>query len=276
MRYKIISIFVLFFMLFGILIFGQSLLFNKESSLITGAVVKEGVSLPALPVVITTALIDSINPCAIGVLILLISTLLALSKDKKKMLFIGMIYILAVYITYFLAGVGLLLFIQRFNLAEPIGIGVGILVILLGLVEVKDFWWYGKGFSLSIPYKRSLQIKEKVKKLSAPGAIILGIFVAAVELPCTGGPYLAITTLLSRIGFDLTVLGYLLLYNFIFVLPLIIILLLAYFGSSMKKLEDIRKKDRRWMRLATGLVMIALGVLLILFSIGIINFGVNF
>ena len=263
-------------MLFGILIFGQSLLFNKESSLITGAVVKEGVSLPALPVVITTALIDSINPCAIGVLILLISTLLALSKDKKKMLFIGMIYILAVYITYFLAGVGLLLFIQRFNLAEPIGIGVGILVILLGLVEVKDFWWYGKGFSLSIPYKRSLQIKEKVKKLSAPGAIILGIFVAAVELPCTGGPYLAITTLLSRIGFDLTVLGYLLLYNFIFVLPLIIILLLAYFGSSMKKLEDIRKKDRRWMRLATGLVMIALGVLLILFSIGIINFGVNF
>src|SRR3989344_2886765 len=273
MRYKIISIFVLFFMLFGILIFGQSLL--AGSNLITGAVVKEGVSLPALPVVITTALIDSINPCAIGVLILLISTLLALSKDKKKMLFIGMIYILAVYITYLLAGVGLLLFIQRFNLAEPIGIGVGALVIILGLVEIKDFWWYGKGFSLSIPYKRSLQIKEKVKKLSTFGAIGLGIFVAAVELPCTGGPYLAITAILSKIGFNATVVGYLMLYNFIFVLPLIVILGLAYFGLATKKLEAWRTTNRKWMRLITGIVMLVLGVSLILFATNIIRIGVN-
>src|SRR3990167_4253767 len=100
------------------------------------------------------------------------------------MLVIGLIYIAAVYITYLLAGVGLLLFIQRFNLAEPIGIFVGVLVILLGLIEIKDFWWYGKGFTLSIPYKKSLQIKERVKKITTPGAIVLGIFVAAVELPC--------------------------------------------------------------------------------------------
>src|SRR3989344_7167978 len=161
------------------------------------------IALPALPIVLTTALVDSINPCAIGVLILLIATLLSVAHDKKRLLLIGTIYILAVYITYMLAGIGLLLFIQRFNLAEPIGIGVGILIIILGFIEMKDFWWYGKGISLTIPARRSEQIKKMVKRLSVPGAILLGIFVAAVELPCTGGPYLAITTLLSKIGFNI-------------------------------------------------------------------------
>ena len=69
--------------------------------------------LPQLGVVTATALIDSINPCAIGVLILLIATLIALSKDRNKMLLVGFIYILAVFITYLLAGFGLLIFIQK-------------------------------------------------------------------------------------------------------------------------------------------------------------------
>ena len=273
MKHKILAVITIFFILFGIFLLVKATFFNQSLS---NPVEKEEetISLPALPVVLVTALVDSINPCAIGVLILLIGTLLALSRDKHKMLFIGIIYILTVYITYLLAGIGLLLFIQRFNLAEPIGIFVGILVIILGLVEIKDFWWYGKGFSLSIPYKRSLQIKEKMKKISILGAIVLGIFVAAVELPCTGGPYLAITAILSKIGFNPVVFSYLLLYNFIFILPLIVILLLVYFGLSAKKLEKWRKKNRKWMRLITGLVMVGLGVLLILFAMNLIKLGV--
>ncbi len=274
MKYKILPSLAVFFIVFGIFsILGHFLFFGGFPP--TGNQILEEVSLPALPVVITTALIDSINPCAIGVLILLVGTLIALSKDKKRMLATGSIYIAAVYITYFLAGIGLLLFLQRFNLAEPIGIGVGVLIILLGLVEIKDFWWYGKGFTLSIPYKRSLQIKEKIKKVTVPGAILLGVFVAAVELPCTGGPYLAITALLSKIGYSPEVLFYLLLYNFIFVLPLIVIMLLVYFGSNAKKLESWRKVNRKWMRLATGIVMIGLGILLLLFALGMINIGIH-
>ena len=204
-------------------------------------------------------------------MVLLVSTLLALSHDKKRMLMTGLIYILAVYITYFLAGIGLLLFIQRFNLAELIGIVVGIIIIILGLIEIKDFFWYGKGISLMIPYKRSLQIEKMVKRISIPGAIILGIFVAAVELPCTGGPYLAITALLAQIGLSPLVVGYLLFYNFLFVLPLIVILLLAFFSASMKKVQKWKQKNRKWMRLVTGLVLICLGLLLILFASNIIS-----
>lgn len=254
----------------AVLTFGIAVLstLSSQQNALTGAASAAGISLPALPVVLVTALVDSINPCAIGVLILLISTLLALSKDRKKMLLIGCIYILAVYITYLLAGMGLLLFIQQFNIAEPLGIAVGILVILLGLLEVKDFFWYGRGITLSIPVKRVAQIEHMVKKVSYPGAIILGIFVAAVELPCTGGPYLAITALLSKIGFNLAVFGYLLLYNFIFVIPLLVILTVVYFGFSAKKVQAWKNKERKWMRLATGIIMIALGILLILFANG--------
>ena len=161
--------------------------------------------------VIGTALVDSINPCAIGVLVLLISTLLALSRQKRRhmMLATGLIYIIAVYITYFLAGIGLLLFIQRFNLAEPLSVIVGSVVILLGIIEAKDFFWYGKGISLRIPVRRAEQVKKMIKNISLPTAIILGVFVAAVELPCTGGPYLAITTLLATQGFETQTLIYL-------------------------------------------------------------------
>jgi cytochrome c biogenesis protein CcdA len=233
------------------------------------------VSLPALPVVILTAAIDSINPCAIGVLVLLISTLLALSKNKSKMVKVGIIYISAVFFTYLIAGFGLLAFIQKFNISEQLSWIVGILVIILGIVEAKDFFWYGKGLTLAIPARRAEQIKKMMKKVSVPGAVVLGIFVAAVELPCTGGPYLAITTLLAKIGFSMDVFWLLVLYNFIFVLPLIIILCVVAFGVSAESVKAWKDKQKRWMRLFIGLIMIALGIGLILWANGTISFGIS-
>jgi cytochrome c biogenesis protein CcdA len=228
------------------------------------------IALPALPVVIVTALIDSINPCAIGVLVLLIATLLTLSKNRKKMLLVGLIYILAVFVTYLLAGFGLLIFIQKLNISQPLSWIVGGLVIILGLLEIKDFFWYGKGLSLRIPAKRAEQIKKMMKKISIPGSIVLG-----VELPCTGGPYLAITTVLAKIGFSAKVFWLLVLYNLIFVLPLIVILALVYFGVKAKTIKNWKDKQKKWMRLFIGLVMLALGVLLILWAAGVIDFGLS-
>lgn len=220
--------------------------------------------------VILTALVDSINPCAIGVLVLLISTLLMLSENKKKMLTTGFIYITAVYITYFIAGLGLLTVIQQLQIGEAVSVMVGILVVFLGLVEIKDFFWYGKGFSLTIPARYIETIKKYSNDATVMGAIILGILVAAVELPCTGGPYLAITTLLAE-KFDFTAVVYLVIYNFIFVLPLIVIVLLAYFGIEAMHIKKWKEKYKRWMRLFSGLLMIGLGILLILYARGIIS-----
>tara|TARA_Y100000310_G_C20666865_1_gene808022 strand:- start:847 stop:1563 length:717 start_codon:yes stop_codon:yes gene_type:complete len=233
------------------------------------------IALPTLPVVLVTALIDSINPCAIGVLILLIATLVSLSKDRKKMLIVGMIYITAVFVTYLAAGFGLLYFIQKLNISTALSWIVGILVIGLGLLEIKDFFWYGKGLTLRIPAKRAEQVKKMIAKVSIPGSIVLGMFVAAVELPCTGGPYLAITTLLAKIGLSAKVFWLLVLYNFIFVLPLLVILFMVYFGVKAKTIKNWKNKQKKWMRLFIGLIMLALGVALILWANGTISFGLG-
>ena len=155
--------------------------------------------LPTLGTVIITALIDSINPCAIGVLILLISIMLAF-KSKREMLFYGLVYVFAVFVTYLLAGFGILYFLSSVPLyiSEYISIAAGLLIIVAGLIEIKDFFWYGIGITLAIPPKRAKQIHEMTKKITLPGVILLGIFVAGVELPCTGAPYLAILLVLSQ------------------------------------------------------------------------------
>src|SRR3989338_7021784 len=231
-------------------------------------------SLPTLGTVVVTALIDSINPCAIGVLILLISTIIAGSQSRKQMVKMGLIYIAAVYVTYFAAGLGLTLFLTQIPLifAEYISISVGLVIISAGLIEIKDFYWYGKGISLAIPADKAKKIHELSKNLTLPGLIFLGVFVAGVELPCTGGPYLAITLILSH-NFNLTAVALLALYNIIFVLPLVGILLLAAAGTKIQDIKMLKHANRAYMRLAIGLLLVVLGWMLMLIANGTINFG---
>ncbi len=232
-----------------------------------------GAYLPTLGTVIATALIDSINPCAIGVLILLVSIMIAF-KTKKEMLFYGLMYVLAVFITYILAGFGILYFLSSVPLyiSEYISIIVGSLIIIAGLIEIKDFFWYGQGITLAIPPERAKQIHEMTKKITLPGVIFLGIFVAGVELPCTGAPYLAILLLLSQ-NFNFAAFLMLILYNIIFVLPLIVILLMVNFGVKIQKIKRWKQSNRTYMRLATGIILILLGWLLILIANGTITFN---
>src|SRR3990170_605333 len=154
------------------------------------------VHLPTLGIVAGTAAIDSINPCAIGVLILMISVVLSGKGTVGRMLLLGGLYIFAIYLTYLSAGLGLVYFLASIPLfvTEYLSIIVGSFIILAGLIEIKD--------------------------LTVPGVMILGAFVAGVELPCTGAPYLAIITILSM-NFNLTAFLLLVIYNIIFVLPLL-------------------------------------------------------
>ena len=229
--------------------------------------------LPTLGTVTATALIDSINPCAIGVLILLVSVMVAF-KTRKEMLFYGFWYIFAVFITYVLAGFGILYILSSVPLyiSEYISISVGSLIIIAGLIEIKDFFWYGQGITLAIPPERAKQIHEMTKKITLPGVIFLGAFVAGVELPCTGAPYLAILLLLSQ-NFNFAAFLMLILYNIIFVLPLIVILLMVHFGVRIQHIKRWKQGNRAYMRLATGVILVFLGWLLILIANGTITFN---
>jgi len=230
--------------------------------------------LPTLGTVVATAAIDSINPCAIGVLILMISVMLAGKQSTKKMLLLGSLYISSVLAVYLLAGVGLTYYFSTLPLAlaEYISIAVGVLIILAGLVEIKDFFWYGRWFSLTIHGAFAKKIHDYASKTTIFGVIFLGAFVSAVELPCTGAPYLAIITLLSQ-NFDITAFMLLVLYNIVFVFPLIVILLLVASGVKLHEIKRWKQANRPFMRLLIGLLLVGLGWLLMLIANGTINFG---
>ncbi len=227
--------------------------------------------LPHLGTVLFTALIDSINPCAIGVLILLISVMIAF-KSKNEMLKVGFFYILSIFVTYLAAGLGILYFFASIPIiiSEYISIVIGTIIVLGGLIEIKDFFWYGEGISLAIPAKRAKQIHEMTKHITIPGVMVLGAFVAAVELPCTGGPYLAILLVLSQ-NFNTAAALLLILYNIIFVAPLIVILGMVYAGVKIQKIKRWKQGNRHYMRLGTGIILIILGWLLMLIANGTIN-----
>ena len=233
-----------------------------------------GIDVPTLSIVLISAAIDSINPCAIGVLILMVSVVLGGKGSVGRLLYLGGLYIGSIFLTYLLAGLGLIYFLQGVPLfvAEYLAIIVGSIVILAGLLEVKDFFWYGKGFSLQIPPYFARKIHEYSKNVTTTGVILLGVFIAAVELPCTGAPYLAIITLLS-LNFNAQAFLMLLIYNVVFVLPLIVILLLVAGGMKIDKIKKWKQANKGYMRFAIGYMLIALGWLLIMIANGTINFG---
>lgn len=230
--------------------------------------------LPTLGLVLGSAAIDSINPCAIGVLILMISVILGGHKSIGRMLFLGGLYILSIFTTYLLAGLGLLYFLGSIPLfvTEYISITVGSIIVLFGLIEIKDFFWYGRGFSLAIPAVFAKKIHHMAGNITVPGVILTGAFVAGVELPCTGAPYLAIITILST-NFNFLAFLMLVLYNIVFILPLLAILFLVAAGIKLPVIKQWKQEARGFMRLAIGLLLIGLGWLLILIANGTINFG---
>ncbi|PIN77358.1 hypothetical protein COV15_02215 [Candidatus Woesearchaeota archaeon CG10_big_fil_rev_8_21_14_0_10_34_12] len=211
-----------------------------------------------LPAIIIAAIADSVNPCAFAVLIFLLLYLETLGANKR-MLKVGIIYIITVFIVYFLSGLGLFVVIQKTGITSSVFKIAALIAIIAGLINIKDFFWYGKGITLAIPESKKPLIEKYIKKASLPAAIVLGILVSMFELPCTGGVYLAILALIASNANALAI-PYLLLYNFIFVLPLFIILFVVYRGASVQKAEETRQSKRKWLRLIMGIVMLALGI----------------
>jgi cytochrome c biogenesis protein CcdA len=219
-------------------------------------------------IIITAAILDSINPCVLGVLIFLIAFMTRMFKKPSKMLAMGLLYTAVVYITYLVLGIGILKITLSTDIAGTFYWIAALVAIIAGLLEIKDYFWYGKGFSLQMIPGASERIKywtSRIESMETRHPLVLfftviglGIFVVLVELPCTGAPYLAVLGLLSKGAYAAAV-PLLLLYNLVFVLPLFIVIFVAYFGTSSEKLEAWRKEKRGMMRLAVGGFLLALG-----------------
>jgi len=211
-------------------------------------------------VIIVAALVDSINPCAFGVLLFLMAILLTMGSAKRA-LRSGIIYTGVIFLVYLAAGFGIMRFADSFLVLDNVKIFVGIIILVGALIEFKDFFWEGKGFSLAIPKSAKPWLEKYARRGTFFSLIILGTLVALVELPCTGGIYLAILSLIANSGIKGTF--YLILYNLIFVLPLILISYFVYRGTKVDAVNEWVQKNKRFMRLAAGLVMLGLGLSLL-------------
>lgn len=209
-----------------------------------------------------TALADSVNPCAMMVLIILLSSLIVMQKSKTKVILTAVSFILATYITYFLIGLGLTQAIMVSGATKWVVTAVGGIAIVVGLLELKDAFFYRKGgWAIEIPDAWREKLAKLVLSVSSPaGAFITGMAVTFFELPCTGGPYLFGLSLISQTSSELTKLVLLGYYNVIFVLPLVVIAIAVICGkASIENAEAFRNKHVKAMHFIVGVIMLIMG-----------------
>lgn len=218
-----------------------------------------------LLIIIAAAFFDSINPCAIAVLIFLISILTSLKSSGKRIILTGLVYIFAVFISYYLAGLGLIKFITYSGYANEIKFTAGIIVALLGILTIKEGVYAEGKQLLVIPPKTKAIFIGLMKRSTFPSVFLAGIVVSAVELPCTGAVYLSILSMLSQENLKAQGYAYLFIYNLIFVLPLVAVLFIGAWGFNTERMEKIRKKNRMLVKILMGIAMILLGGFMVYF-----------
>lgn len=216
-----------------------------------------------MPILIAiAALIDSINPCAFSVLFLSIAFLFGLGTTRHKILKAGFLYIFGIFLTYTLIGLGILKVLSFFNIPNLMSkVGAGI-IIFFGVIGLINEFFPKFPIKLKIPNFAYGKIAVFIEKATLPASFGLGFIVGLFEFPCTGGTYLFVLGLLHDQNNFLVGLLYLLLYNFIFVLPLLIILFISSNKNVLNSIDAIRRSKTKQARIWIALIMILLGVLI--------------
>src|SRR3990172_4636310 len=188
-----------------------------------------------LPAVLVAAAIDGINPCAFTVLLLFITAMLAtlqageqnITAIRARLLSRGGIYIAAIFLTYLSLGVGLLKTLDFFPRQHAPARFGALLAILFGLWMLKDYFSPDWGWRLQAPGKIGVIARQSAKKATIPALIVGGFLIGLFTVPFSLAVYLGVLSLLALQPTALLGYGYLVLYNLVFVLPLVGILVAA-------------------------------------------------
>jgi cytochrome c biogenesis protein CcdA len=218
-----------------------------------------------LPLVAISALLDSINPCAFSVLLITLAFLFGLGLPRGRILAVGGVYILGIFVAYLAIGLGLLQALHLFGIPNFMGKVGAFLMIVFGVLVALQELFPKIRIPLGIPHGAHEKMGKLIQRASVPTAFLLGAFVALCEFPCTGGPYLMILGLLHDSATYAKGFAYLLFYNLLFVSPLALLLGAAADKDAVAVAEKIRKGEFKQARLVVGIVMIALGVLVFIF-----------
>ncbi len=207
----------------------------------------------SIPAVATAGLLDGINPCAFTTIIFFISYLALVGRGKRDILFVGVAFTLAVFLTYLAMGLGLSAIIERIGSIATIGriiYGATALVCLgLAVLSIWDYLKIRQGklaeIALQLPKFLKQRIHETIRTHTRTRGYIAaafgaGVLVSVFELACTGQVYLpTIVYVTSLPEMRLSAIAYLVLYNALFVVPLIVVFGVTYFGISSQRLTAL-------------------------------------
>jgi glutaredoxin len=212
--------------------------------------------------------LDGFNPCSMWVLILMIS-LLAPMNNRLRMFAIAGAFVAVEGLAYFMfmaAWLNLFLLIGLSRISEIV---IAVITLLAGMINLKDFWFYGRGVTLSIPDAAKPDIYARMRRIlqaqnlagALIGAVVLAILVQMVEFMCTSGFPALYTRILTLKQLDsMSYYGYLLLYNVAYMFDDVIILAIGIITLSQRRLQE---KEGRWLKLISSMVMVGLAIYLI-------------
>lgn len=213
--------------------------------------------------------LDGFNPCAMWVLCFLL-TLVIYAKSRARILLIGGIFVLASGVIYFLFMIAWLNIYKLVGYIKLLTKIIGTVAIVIGLINCKDFFFFKKGISLTIPESAQPKLFKQMRKIintSALPGVILGTIVLAVsvnliELLCTAGLPAIYTGILEMQNFSkFQEYSYLVLYNVVYVIPLVVIVVVFAWKMGGRKLTE---KEGRILKLVSGVLMLTLGIILII------------
>jgi cytochrome c-type biogenesis protein len=216
-----------------------------------------------LPVLVAAALAESLNPCAYSVLLLTIAFLFSLGRLRADVLKVGAAFIVAVFLAYIGIGLGVLRALSVFNVPHFVAKIGAILIIILGAINLINTFFPKFPIKLSIPRSTHRTMAILMEKASLTTAFALGALVGLSEFPCTGGPYIAVLGMLHDKALHSIGLVYLLLFNLIFIAPLVIFLVVASERSLIEKVQEWERSNIGSMRFWSGIVMIVLGIIIL-------------
>ncbi len=210
-------------------------------------------------------LIDGVNPCAFATMVFFISYLSIVGRKGREIIYVGAAFALAIFISYLAIGVGLFNFVLRFvspTASRILTIAIAGLSIVLGILSLRDAYMIRQGKSnemtLKVPHNLRMLINKVVRTQARTqnyivGAFVAGLAISVLEAVCTGQTYLpTITAVLANASLRARAYLLLILYNLGFIVPLVVVFLLAYRGATSQSLSKLIEKRGAVVKLVIG------------------------
>ena len=229
--------------------------------------------------VVLAGLVDGLNPCAFATLIFFVSYLTLSGRRGREVIFVGLSFTIGVFLAYLIIGLGLYKVLDLMGnllntLARWVYIITAVICLSLGVLSVVDFFKARKGgledMSLKLPDPLRKRINAVIRQGRGVesyyiGAFVTGLLISILELACTGQVYLPTIIFVSSMPeLKLRAISYLVLYNLLFILPLVVVFILAYYGTTSKELTGFLQKHAAVVKVGMAVIFFALAAWLLI------------